>query len=92
MANKYSFKMIVAELIRFAKLNIADLATKELENKEKKLQLDKAILAYLVSLLSTAKFGFITKFIIEKFVINNISIITQAIYDLIKSKVDGVTV
>jgi hypothetical protein len=91
MANKYTFKTLVAELIKFAKLNIADLAKKELSNKEKKAQLDKAILGYLVPLLSTAKFGFFTKFVLERFVIDNIPVITQAIYDLIKSKVEGVT-
>lgn len=91
MANKYTFKKIVAELIKFAKLNIADLAKKELANKDKKDQLDKAITGFLVPLLATAKMGFVTKFIFEKFVISNIPVITQAIYDLLKDRVEGVT-
>lgn len=91
MANKYTFKMVVAEVIKFAKLNIADLAKTELENAEKKSALDRAIKGYLVPLLATTKMGFITKFILDRFVINNIPVITQAIYDLIKSRIDGVT-
>ena len=91
MANKYTFKKIVAEMIKFAKLNIADLAKKELNNKEKKAQLDKAILGWLIPLLATVKMGWVTKFIFEKFVIDNIPVITQAIYDLLKDRVEGVT-
>lgn len=91
MANKYTFKVIVAELIRFAKLNIKDLAQSELSNKEKKNALDRAIRGYLLPLLATAKMGWVTKFILEKFVLDNIPVITQAIYDLIQSRIDGVT-
>lgn len=91
MANKYTFKVIVAELIRFAKLNIKDLAQSELSNKEKKNALDRAIRGYLLPLLATAKMGWVTKFIFEKFVLDNIPVITQAIYDLIQSRIDGVT-
>ena len=91
MANKYTFKMIVAELIRFAKLNIAELAKSQLNNAEKKNALDRAIKGYLIPLLATAKMGVVTKFILNKFVIDNIPVITQAIYDLIKDRIEGVT-
>lgn len=91
MANKYTFNMVIAELVKFAKLNIADLAKKELNNKEKKAALDKAITGYLIPLLATAKLGFITKFILEKFVLDNVPVITQAIYDLLKARINGVT-
>lgn len=91
MANKYSFQMVVAEMIKFAKLNIANLAEQELENAEKKAILDRAIKGWLIPLLATTKMGFITKFILDRFVIANIPVITQAIYDLIKSRIEGVT-
>lgn len=91
MANKYTFQVIVAELIRFAKLNIAELAKSQLDNAEKKNALDRAIRGYLVPLLATAKMGVVTKFIFNKFVIDNIPVITQAIYDLIKLRIKGVT-
>ena len=91
MANKFTFQMVVAELIRFAGVNIKELAQKELSNTEKKSQLDKAIKGYLIPLLATARMGVVTKFIFERFVIANIPVITQAIYDLIKSRIEGVT-
>lgn len=97
MANKYTFKKIVAEFIKFAKLNIADLAKTELDNKEKKAKLDKAIEGWLIPLLATVKFSipfvpdFIVKFVFDKFILNNIPVLTQAVYDLLKDKVKGVT-
>ena len=91
MANKYSFQMVVAEMIKFAKLNIANLAEQELENAEKKAILDRAIKGWLIPLLATARMGVVTKFIFERFVIANIPVITQAIYDLIKDRIEGVT-
>lgn len=97
MANKYTFKKIVAEFIKFAKLNIADLAKTELSNKEKKAKLDKAVEGWLIPLLATVKFSipfvpdFIIKFVFDKFILNNIPVLTQAIYDLIKDRIDGVT-
>lgn len=91
MANKYTFQVIVDELIRFAKLNITELAKSQLDNAEKKNALDRAIRGYLVPLLATSKMSFVTKFIFNKFVIDNIPVITQAIYDLIKARIKGVT-
>ena len=91
MANKYTFNRIVAEVIKYAKANIADLAQKELDNKDKKAQLDKAITVYLNTLLIGVKTNLITKWVIERYVIKNIPVITQAIYDLLKDKIKGVT-
>lgn len=97
MANKYTFGMVVAEFIKFAKLNIADLATKELNNNEKKEQLDKAVKGWLIPLLASVSIKipfvpeFIVKYFFEKFIINNIPVLTQAVYDLLKDKVKGVT-
>lgn len=89
--NKYSFKKIVTELVSFAKANIVDLAQKELENTEKKAKLDKAIKTYLETLLVGVKLNFVTKWVVEKYVIQNIPTITQAIYDLLKDRIAGVT-
>lgn len=97
MANKYTFNMVVAEFIKFAKLNIADLAQKELDNKEKKEKLDKAIRGWLIPLIETVTFkvpfvpDFIVKYVFNKFILDNIPVLTQAVYDLLKDKVKGVT-
>lgn len=97
MANKYTFKVIIQEFVNYAKINIADLAQSELSNKEKKAKLDKAIKGWLIPILATAKISipfvpdFIVKFMFEKFIINNIPVLTQAVYDLLKDKIKGVT-
>lgn len=97
MANKYTFKVIIQEFVNYAKINIADLAQSELSNKEKKDKLDKAIKGWLIPILATAKISipfvpdFIVKFMFEKFIINNIPVLTQAVYDLLKDKIKGVT-
>lgn len=89
--NKYSFKKIVTEFINFTKANIVDLAQKELENTEKKAKLDKAIKTYLETLLIGVKVNFVTKWVVEKYVIQNIPTLTQAIYDLLKARITNVT-
>ena len=89
MSNKYTFNRIVAEFIKYAKVTIADLAKKELSNKTKKEKLDRALTAYLDTLLVGVKVNLITKWVIDRYVIKNIPVITQAIYDLLKDKVKG---
>ena len=91
MANKFTFKIIITNFVKFAQENIKALAEKELDNGAKKVQLDKAMTTYLVTLLGGAKINWITKLVIEKYVIKNIPVITQAIYDLLKAKIKGVT-
>lgn len=97
MANKYTFKAIVAEFIKFAKLNIAELAQKEIANKEKKAKLDKAIKGWLIPLIETVTIqipfvpSFVVKYVFNKFIIDNIPVLTQAVYDLLKDKIKGVT-
>lgn len=91
MANKYTFKMVLNQLVFCAKNTVTDLAKKELSNTEKKAQLDNVIMTLILSILDGAKIGWITKLIIEKFVLPRISEITQAVYDLLKAKIEGVT-
>ena len=98
MANKYTLNRILAEFLNYAKILISDLERKEeLTGKEKKKQLDKAIEGWLIPILATAKFtipfvpDFIVKFVFEKFIIKNIPVFTQAVYDLIKARIKGIT-
>ena len=79
MANKYTFKRILDEFLNYAKILISDLERKEeLTGKEKKAQLDKAIIGWLIPILTNAKFtipfipDFVVKFVFEKFIIKNI--------------------
>ena len=63
----------------------------ELSGEAKKKKLDDEMVRWAEHLLEGAKISLITKFIIRKFVINAIPVITQAIFDLIKAKVKGIT-
>jgi len=84
--NKNIEKTIINNFVNYVKINIIDLAKKELDNTEKKDKLDKAVYVYLETLISGARVNLFVKWLIEKFVIKNIPIITQAIYDLLKFK------
>lgn len=62
-----------------------------LSGDEKKEKLDAQMTAWATALLEGAELNLITKYIIKKFVIGCIPTITQAVFDLIKSKVAGIT-
>jgi len=87
--NKNIQKTVINNFVNYVKINIIDLAKKELDNSEKKKKLDKAVYVYLETLVSGVRINLFVKFIIEKFIIQNIPVITQAIYDLLKSKIES---
>ena len=91
MANKYTFKVVIERFVDNVKFNIINLAKTELNNVEKKEKLDEAILTYFNTLLSGVKLSLITKWVIKNYVIKNIPVLTQIVYDLIKSRINGVT-
>ena len=98
MANKYTLKRIIAEFLNYTKILLADLERKEeLTGKEKMKELNKAIEGWLIPILATAKFSIpfipdiVVKFVFEKFIIKNIPVFTQAVYDLIKARIKGIT-
>jgi len=70
---------------------IQKLVERECTNEEKKKLLDAAVKERLEYLLNQCNTGFIIKLLISKFVLPYIPEITQFIYDLIKTKVIGVT-
>ena len=81
----------ILQFVNYVKINIIDLANKELSDVAKKDKLDKAVTAYFISLLASTKISWFSKFVIEKVVVKNIPTITQAIYDLLKAKIKGIT-
>ena len=48
---KKPIKEIINDFVLYARINIADLAKKEIANEEKKAKLDKAMKAYLVMVM-----------------------------------------
>ena len=87
-----NFKDFVQEFVTRTKSFIAYYETiKDLTGEEKKIRLYKRMTDFANSLLDDAKVNFFVKFIIKHFVINNIPAITQAVFDLIKTKITGIT-
>lgn len=89
-------KSMVSWIVLNAKSKIKELATTELSNNDKKSKLDdyiKDVLEvnydYYMPNGILAKFCY--KYVIKKMVLPHISDFTQIIYDLLKSKIVGVT-
>ncbi len=64
---------------------------KELSNEEKKERLDEHLTKYAETTINTLPLNFILKIALKHILLKNIPIITQAIFDLVKAKVEGVT-
>lgn len=64
---------------------------KELNGKQKKARVDEVITDYIECTIDNISLNFVVKFIIKKLLIENIPVITQCIFDLIKAKVQGIT-
>ena len=79
------FKNKTTELINFFEKQ------KKLTGAEKKAQVDFAIKNWVEDILQGSDLNFIIKFILKKYVLNNIPVITQSIFDLIKIRIEGIT-
>lgn len=64
---------------------------KELSGVQKKARVDDILKTYIENTIDTIGLNFIVKLIIKKLLIENIPVITQCIFDLIKAKVEGIT-
>lgn len=64
---------------------------KELSGVQKKARVDDIIKSYIENTIDTIGLNFIVKLIIKKLLIENIPVITQCVFDLIKAKVEGIT-
>lgn len=81
----------IESFVSTTKAGIIELAQTELSNKNKKLVLDHKIVDFLDSALEKLTINFILKFALKKLLLPNVSLITQIIFDLIKTKVEGIT-
>lgn len=64
---------------------------KDLTGPEKKLRLDDAITKYANTVIDNIGLNFIFKFVLKKLLIEHIPIITQIIFNLIQTKIEGIT-
>ena len=82
-----TIKNFIQDFTSKTKTKIIDLATSELSNENKKLCLDHTITNYVEDFINKTSINFIFKWMIKKYLIPNISILTQSIFDLLKAKV-----
>ncbi|MBR6298507.1 MAG: hypothetical protein IKR34_04620 [Candidatus Gastranaerophilales bacterium] len=87
-----SFKDFIQGFIETSKLYIQKFENySELNGLDKKKRLDEIIISYCNNALLNSSLNFFFKFLLKKYVIPNISYITQAIFDLIKTNIAGIT-
>lgn len=84
-------KEFFTNLVFATKTKIEDLVTSELDNESKKEALDTYVTNWATEKLKTSALSVITKFIIQKYLIGNVGIITQIIFDLLKANITNLT-
>lgn len=84
-------KTFIQEFTEKAKNKIAELAQTQLTGAEKKAKLDEKMTKWAEELLNGAKMNIILKQAVKQFVISSIPVITQAVFDLLKAKIQGIT-
>lgn len=63
----------------------------ELTNEQKKERVDEIITNYLEMALDNLGLNIVFKYVVKKLILANVPVLTQVIFDLIKSKVKGIT-
>jgi len=84
-------KTFIKEFIQKTKNEIIELASLKLANSEKKEKLDIALTAFVESFILKTNLNLVLKFILKKLILPHISELTQGIYDLLKTKIKGIT-
>ena len=64
---------------------------KELTGEQKKARVDDILTTYCETAIDNLGLNFILKFAFKKLIVPNIPNITQVIFDLIKTKIKGIT-
>ena len=86
-----NIKTFIQEFTEKTKNKIAELAQTQLSGAEKKAKLDEKMTKWAEELLNTAKINAILKQAVKQFVIKNIPVITQAVFDLLRARIKGIT-
>lgn len=84
-------KEFIENIVNVAKTKIIYLAETKLNNEDKKERLDETILNYVQMYIDKVKMNFFLKLAIKKVLIPLIPTLTQIIYDLLKTKLQGIT-
>ena len=85
-----NLSQLIKNLFQLTTTKIIEFVNKEIEGKEKKAEVDVFITNWLTENIS--KLGIIQQFVVAQYVIPTVPIITQAIYDSLAKKIEGLTV
>ena len=80
---------LIKKLFEKTTSKILEYVNKELEGQEKKAEVDAAINVWLTD--NIAGLGVVQKFIVTQYLVPTIPIVTQAIYNCLKQKIEGLT-
>ena len=86
-----NIKEFIQEFAKRTKSKIAELAQTQLSGAEKKQKLDEKMTKWAEELLNGAKMNALLKKAVKQFVISSIPVITQAVFDLLKTRIQGIT-
>lgn len=84
-------KDFLTDFVKKSKVTIVSLVDSELSNDAKKEVLDETIINWVKVKLKSSKLNLLLRIVLEKLLLPNVAVITQLIYDLLKSRVKGVT-
>ena len=86
------FKYFIKDFVQKAQELIKYLeGFKELSDSDKKAQLDKDMLNWSIKMLNYVQINALVKFVVKKGLEAYLPVFTQTIFDLIKTKIDGIT-
>lgn len=80
---------VIKKMFQLTTSKILEYVNKELDGQEKKTQVDATITSWLTE--NALSLGTIQQFLVTQYFIPIIPVITQAIYDCLKQRIEGIT-
>lgn len=80
---------VIKKMFQLTTSKILEYVNKELDGQEKKTQVDATITSWLTE--NALNLGTIQQFLVTQYFIPIIPVITQAIYDCLKQRIEGIT-
>lgn len=85
-----NFGQMVKKIFQLATAKILEYVNKEIDGKEKKTQVDAVITSWVSD--NITKLGAVQQFLVTQYIIPTVPVITQALYDCLKQRIEGLIV
>lgn len=85
-----NLSQLIKNMFHLTTTKIIEFVNKEIEGKEKKAQVDAFVTNWLTENIN--KLGVVQQFVVTQYFIPTIPVITQAIYDSLAKKIEGLTI